>query len=92
MRFGSKKPKRYVRDDEIKFRDRKPENGQMVKLRIRGNKTYYRAVYTGEEFRGVYSGAYFNPTYVMGWIPMTEAEEAEVAKTKEAMAAKNKEQ
>lgn len=72
--------RRYVRDDEIKYRMQGPKDGQIVQIRIYGNKTYHTTIYDclNNEFRGVYSGAVWDGKYVMGWIPLTPEQDMEV--------------
>lgn len=69
--------KRYVRDDEIKYRLQGPRDGQIVKARITGNKTYFWAQYDckSNEFRAVYGTSIMDGRYIMGWLPLTEEEE-----------------
>lgn len=69
--MSRRRRRRYVRDDEIKRRDRLPEDGQPVYCRLIGYKSYYLTTY--DAVAGLFrhaSGQAFDKSYVMGWLPV----------------------
>lgn len=65
---------KYAHPDEIKFRDRKPEDGQEIGYRMHGCKGYYRGTYNASkdcliiEVNG--ETREHSIRYLMGWMPL----------------------
>lgn len=62
--------RRYVRNDEVKCKDKMPEDGQLVAFRVSGHKTYYRGTYRKEtQTFDTESGSSFDKKFIQGWVP-----------------------
>jgi hypothetical protein len=62
----------YAHPNEIKFRDKKPEDGQRIACRENGHKNYYAGIYHADVDEVWLEGADFKKQvrFLMGWVPL----------------------
>lgn len=71
-------PQRYVRADEVKFRDRLPTHGQNIAYRRNGHKSYCVGRFDAEmnsirpEMNDGTCGDPIGLRWLMGWVPLSD--------------------
>lgn len=87
----------YTSPDEIKFKDRKPEDGQLIAARPRCYKTYVLAVYRASDdrvlrvdFDNVARKAGHTSCEYTGWIERWKNYDEDLRKYREATATREK--